>query len=60
MREGRRTLMAWRSFWWWLTWAVVLWYATITIYVGVRGVLDIRQMLARLGAQQEEESDRAG
>jgi len=52
--------MAWRSFWWWLTWAVVLWYATITIYVGVRGVLDIRQMLARLGAQQEEESDRAG
>lgn len=35
-------------FWLALTVACVAWYSTITIYVAVRGVLDIRGMLQRL------------
>ena len=36
-------------FWWLLTWACVLWYSTVTVYVGTRGLTDIRTMLERLG-----------
>jgi hypothetical protein len=38
--------------WFWaaLTIACVVWYSTITIYVAVRGAVDIKQMLARLGS----------
>ena len=36
-------------FWFLLTAACLAWYSTITIYVAVRGVMDIRQMLERLG-----------
>ena len=36
-------------FWWALTAACLLWYSTITIYVAVRGLRDIRGMLRRLG-----------
>ncbi len=36
--------------WLLLTAACILWYSTITVYVAVRGVLDIRSMLRRLGA----------
>lgn len=35
-------------FWWFLMLAVMVWYSTITIYVTIRGVMDIRQMLRRL------------
>lgn len=35
-------------FWYLLTAACVLWYSTITIYVAIRGVADIRTMLRRL------------
>jgi len=31
-----------------LTIAVLVWYSTITVYVGIRGALDIRQMLRNL------------
>ena len=31
----------------WL-WACLIWYSTITVYVAVRGALDIRAMLADL------------
>ncbi len=41
-------------FWWLMTAAVVVWYSTITIYVAVRGTLDIKHMLARLEAAQDE------
>ena len=34
--------------WWSLTWACVLWYSTITIYVAIRGAMDIKGMLGRL------------
>lgn len=39
-------------FWWLLTAAVVVWYSTITIYVSIRGGLDIKHMLARLKETQ--------
>jgi hypothetical protein len=34
--------------WFLLTAAVVVWYSTITIYVAIRGAMDIRAMLRRL------------
>jgi hypothetical protein len=41
-------------FWWLVTAAVVVWYSSVTVYVAVRGVLDIKHMLARLGKAQDE------
>jgi hypothetical protein len=38
------------TFWWWLTVACLVWYCTITVYVGIRGAFDIQGMLARLKA----------
>jgi len=35
-------------FWGLLTLAVLVWYSTITIYVAIRGFLDIKTMLRRL------------
>ena len=35
-------------FWKLLTAACLLWYATITVYVAIRGARDIREMLRRL------------
>ena len=35
-------------FWGLVTLAVLVWYSTITIYVGIRGVIDIKNMLANL------------
>ncbi len=35
-------------FWGILTLAVLVWYSTITVYVAIRGAVDIRQMLRRL------------
>ena len=40
------------SFWFWLTWACVIWYSTVTIYVAVRGLFDIKQMLRNLKQNQ--------
>lgn len=42
--------MANHPVWWLLTAACVLWYSTITLYVALRGALDIREMLDRLKA----------
>jgi hypothetical protein len=42
--------------WWLLTGLCVVWYATITVYVALRGALDIRHMLARLGRERESAS----
>ena len=45
--------------WGLLTLAVLVWYSTITVYVGVRGVVDIKHMLRKLkenhGKADEEE-----
>lgn len=35
-------------FWFILIWACVAWYSTITIYVAIRGSIDIKEMLRRL------------
>lgn len=43
-------------FWWTLTAACLAWYCTITVYVAIRGVADIRQMLRRLDALAAEDS----
>ncbi len=39
-------------FWGILTLAVLVWYSTITVYVAIRGSLDIREMLRRLAARK--------
>ena len=45
------------NFWWWLTMACLVWYSTITVYVSIRGLFDIKNMLARLRALQDEAKD---
>jgi hypothetical protein len=37
--------------------ACVIWYSTITVYVAIKGAGDIKQMLARLGANKKEAED---
>ncbi len=37
-------------FWLFLTAAVVVWYSTITDYVAIKGVKDIKMMLRRLAS----------
>lgn len=40
-------------FWLILVSAAVLWYCTVTVYVAIRGVADIRTMLRRLSQGDE-------
>lgn len=40
-------------FWGLLTLAVLVWYSTITVYVGIRGAFDIQHMLRKLKENQE-------
>jgi hypothetical protein len=37
-----------RAVWWLLAWACVVWYSTLTVYVAVKGLFDIKRMLASL------------
>jgi hypothetical protein len=37
-----------KALWLVLIGACLVWYATVTVYVAVRGAIDIRGMLARL------------
>ena len=39
-------------FWFTLTALVVVWYSSVTIYVMIRGAIDIREMLQRLAETQ--------
>lgn len=41
-------------FWFLLTLACVVWYSTITVYVAIKGSVDIREMLVRLKQQNDE------
>jgi len=45
-------------FWWLVTMACVVWYSTITVYVAIRGALDIKHMLAHLGRSQAGQNDK--
>ena len=42
-------------FWWLVNAACLLWFSTITVYVAIRGGLDIRHMLDRLKQLHAEE-----
>ncbi len=42
------------SIWFWLSWACVIWYSTITVYVAIRGFADIKSMLRSLKKGQDE------
>jgi hypothetical protein len=44
-------------FWWLLTAAVIVWYSTVTVYVAVKGVTDIRTMLSRLGSMKSTDGE---
>ncbi|HRX56892.1 MAG: hypothetical protein R3F31_24395 [Verrucomicrobiales bacterium] len=48
------------EFWHLLVWSSVAWYSSVTLYVTIRGALDIREMVKRLDATQEEEDDPTG
>ncbi len=41
-------------FWALLTLAVLAWYSSVTIYVGIRGALDIKHMLRTLADQNRD------
>lgn len=44
-------------FWYLLTLACVIWYSTITVYVAIKGVVDIKNMLKQLSARGVEKSN---
>jgi hypothetical protein len=46
--------------WFWGTTALAVlgWYSTVTIYVAIRGALDIRQMLRDLAARPSQDAQR--
>ena len=41
-----------KNFWLLMTIAVLVWYCTITIYVAIRGSLDVKHMLRRLAEKE--------
>lgn len=47
-----------RNFWLLLTIAAVAWYSLVTIYVSLKGVTDIKEMLGNLKRQQEERAEK--
>ncbi len=47
-------------FWWLLTMACVAWYSTITVYVAVKGLKDIKNMLRRLSVKNAERTPDGG
>jgi hypothetical protein len=44
-------------FWWTMMMAVLVWYSTVTVYVAVRGIWDIRGMLQRLAQRHADSPD---
>ena len=40
-------------FWWILALACILWYSTVTVYVAVKGLGNIRDMLKRLESKRD-------
>lgn len=45
------------TFWWYVTAACLVWFSTVTIYVAIRGGLDIKHMLRRLKATDHQNRD---
>lgn len=44
-------------FWALLTLAVLVWYSIVTVYVAIRGAVDIKQMLRKLAAQNDDSQE---
>lgn len=47
-------------FWAGVTAAALVWYSTITVYVAIRAVSDIRGMLSHLQEKQQAEAESRG
>jgi hypothetical protein len=45
------------TLWWLVTIACLLWYSTITVYVAIRGALDIKHMFGRLRDLETADAD---
>jgi hypothetical protein len=45
------------TFWGLLTITCLVWYSTVTIYVGIRGASDIKNMLSRLDQLRNADED---
>lgn len=43
------------TFWYLIVIAVMVWYSTVTVYVGIKGAFDIKHMLKRLEELSKEE-----
>jgi hypothetical protein len=43
-----------RPFWFLLTWACILWYGSLVIYLGWKGLREIRQMISDIKKQSRE------
>ncbi len=48
-----------QPFWFFMTVAVLVWYSTVTVYVAVKGLLDIRDMFKRLRAEAGRPTEQA-
>ena len=46
-------MTGWQWFWFIMTIVAVGWYSTVTVYVAIKGVFDIRGMLRRLAEGHE-------
>jgi len=40
-------------FWWFLTLVCVGWYSTVTVYVTIKGVVDIQRLFAALSGKAQ-------
>jgi hypothetical protein len=47
-------------FWWLIMVSVLVWYSTVTLYIAVRGTMDIRHMLRRLAERPTDASGNRG
>ena len=41
------------TFWWLLMMAVMVWYSTVTVYVAIRGSVDVKHMLRALEEKRD-------
>ncbi len=51
--DGIKAMLTNHWFWGAITIACLAWYSTITIYISIRGVEDIRTMLRRLSGPKD-------
>ena len=45
------------TFWWLLMMAVMAWYSTVTVYVAIRGTIDVKHMLDALEQRREDRGE---